>query len=300
MTTNGALDLQRWRVPPIYRMLSPGTLLSGEYKNKVWRAIAQIPGSTEPGTPMIVKWIEKKENLAAELACALAASALRLRVPTGVLVLAETDMLTGLPKRLTDISQGTVICFGSEFQWPDDTLAKPTDSDQVKDWVWSRLCETSQGSHGGVWDELLANEDRHTENVVFDGKAWWLIDHERSLTPVSSFMMKFAESAVRQAVVQHRAKGNPIASEMLSRHPNTHKMESIPQSLANLRSRLVWLIEQVQKWKTGNSDLDTLFMMTEIYLRSIDLRLPALPMHLHERLKQPATPDLWSQTSGEK
>lgn len=293
MTQDGAADLQRWRDPPVYRMLSPGALLSGDHLNKVWRGMAQMPHSTEPGLPMIVKWVEKKERLAAELACCLAARAFRLQVPAGVLILAEKDQLYGLPKRVVEGPADTVLCFGSEFQWPDDTLARPSNSDAASEWVWTRLCHSAQGDTGGVWDELVANEDRHTDNVVFDGVRWWLIDHEKTLTPLAKVMMKFAEAVVRQAVIEHRAPANPIATEMVSRRPADHKMESLPQGLVNLRVRLHWLIEQVLRWKTGLADVDTVFMMTEIYLRSIDLRLPALPMHLHARLNKPVPPALW-------
>ena len=68
---DGAADLQRWRTPPIYQMLSGGTLVPGQHQNKVWRGLAQTPGSTEPGTSLIVKWVAKKEILATELACSL-------------------------------------------------------------------------------------------------------------------------------------------------------------------------------------------------------------------------------------
>lgn len=297
MAQNGAADLQRWRDPPVNRMLSPGTLLSGAHLNKVWRGMTQMPRSTEPGVPMIIKWVEKKEQLAAELACALAARALRLQIPSGVLVLAQKDQLRGLPKRVVDSQQDVVLCFGSEFQWPDDTFAKPTDTDAAREWVWSRLCQSPQGAAGGVWDELVANEDRHTENLVFDGVRWWLIDHEKTLTPLNRLMMKFADAAIRQTVISHRAPDNPIVAEMVSRRPHDHKMEALPTALVNLRVRIQWLADQARKWKTGLNDVDTVFMMTEIYLRSIDIRLPALAMQLNSRLAKQAPPALWSQSS---
>ena len=77
MASDGAADLQRWREAPVYRLLSTGSLLSGSHQNKVWRGMGQYPGSLEPGVPMMVKWVAKKQVLAAELACALAARALR-------------------------------------------------------------------------------------------------------------------------------------------------------------------------------------------------------------------------------
>lgn len=259
--------------------------------------MTQVPMSTEPGIPMIVKWVEKKERLAAELACSLAARAFRIQVPAGVLVLAQKDQLQGLPRRVTGRDQDVVLCFGSEFQWPDDTLARPADTDSAREWVWNRLCQSNQGAMGGVWDELVANEDRHTENVVFDGVRWWLIDHEKTITPLNKLMMKFAESTIRQTVVNHRAPSNPIVAEMVSRRPADHKMEALPQSMLGLRASLQWLADQAQAWHTGIAEVDTVLMMTHIYLRSIDIRLPALALHLHERLAKPAPVALWSQSS---
>lgn len=297
MATDGTAALQRWRDPPVYRMLSPGTLLSGEHLNKVWRGMTQVPMSTEPGIPMIVKWVEKKERLAAELACSLAARAFRIQVPAGVLVLAQKDQLQGLPRRVTGRDQDMVLCFGSEFQWPDDTLARPADTESAREWVWNRLCQSNQGAMGGVWDELVANEDRHTDNVVFDGVRWWLIDHEKTITPLNKLMMKFAESTIRQTVVEHRAPSNPIVAEMVNRRPADHKMEALPQSMLGLRASLQWLADQAQSWHTGIAEVDTVLMMTHIYLRSIDIRLPALALHLHERLAKPAPVALWSHSS---
>lgn len=295
MAKNSAEDLVRWRNPPLFRMLSPGTLLSGNHTNKVWRGMCQVPQNMEPAIPMIIKWIEKKELLAAELACSLAARAFKLDIPIGVLVLAEKDQLNGLPRRVTGHENDFLLCFGSEFQWPDDTIARPSDSDSAKEWVWNRICQTSQGSNGGVWDELIANEDRHSENVIFDGIRWWLIDHERAMTPLNKFMLKFAELAIRQTVIDHKAKTNPLMMEMVHRRPNDHKMEKLPNNLMQHRIRLRWIADQTKNWTTGISQVDTVLMMTEIYLRSIDIRLPALALHVRERISGPYRPPLWSQ-----
>lgn len=294
---NGAADLQRWREPPIYRMLSTGTLLQGNHQNKVWRGMAQIPGSTEPGLPMVIKWVPKNEVLAAELACALAACALKLQVPAGVLVLAEMSDLPDLPRRVTGAPNAFVLCYGSELQWPDDTLARPTRAAAVEEWIWQRLCNTPQGPAGGVWDELVANDDRHCENVVFDGNRWWLIDHEYSLPGVAKVMKRFAEQSARQSVIDVQAKTNILAGEVLRRRPNDHKMDSLPASWQHLRQRLHWLADRAQQWQTGMAPVDTVLMMTHIYLRSIDLRLPALALHLQQRLAQPESASLWNSSS---
>ena len=138
-TSDGAADLQRWRVPPVYRMLSGGMVLNGRHQNKVWRGLAQLPNNTEPGVSLCIKWIRQKEALATELACSLAAQALKLQVPRGALVIADREQLPGLPASVKGARTDKVLCFGSEYQWPDDTLARPTGLAAEEEWVWLSL-----------------------------------------------------------------------------------------------------------------------------------------------------------------
>lgn len=299
MATDGAADLQRWREPPIYRLLSTGLPLEGNHLNKVWRGMCQKPGSTEPGIPMVVKWLAKPEALATELACTLAARALKLQVPAGALVLAERGQLPRLPQRVRGADTDLVMCFGSELQWPDDTTARPKLADAAEEWVWNKLCATAQGPAGGVWDELLANTDRHCENVVFDGNRWWLIDHEAALSSVARVMKQFAQAAARQSVIDEHSKENKLASEVLRRRPSDHKMDVLPAAWGGLRTRLRWLIEQTKRWdgSTRMLPVDNVLLMTSIYLAGIDLRLPALHWHLNQRMQIPAADSLWNSSS---
>lgn len=282
--TYGAADLQRWRAPPVYRMLSGGLLLPGRHENKVWRGLAQYPDNTEPGVSLCIKWVKRKEVLATELACSLAAQALRLQVPRGVLVIADRDQLPGLPARAGEGTSDQILCFGSELQWPDDTLARPVKMDAVEEWVWRSICDTPQGPTGAVWDELVANEDRHFENVVFDGHRWWLIDHEFTLQPVAKAMKRFAEAAVREGVIDYQTPENALAHEVQTRRRD-HDMLKIPQTLNSAKQRLLWMVGQARQWHTGMADVDTVLLMTWYYLSSIELRLPALPLHLEKRLR---------------
>ncbi|MGJ7490205.1 hypothetical protein [Variovorax sp. ZT4R33] len=297
MSTSGAADLQRWRPPPVHRVLSTGLLLEGSHLNKVWRGMVQRFGTTEAAVPHILKWTDKKEVLAAELACSLAGKALKLQVPAGVLALAEKGDLPGLPNRVRGASTDLVMCFASELQWPDDAFARPVHSDAAEERIWQQLCDTPQGPSGAVWDELVANEDRHCENVVFDGHRWWLIDHEHTLPSVAKVMKRFAEHVIRQSLIDHVAKENVLAAEVVRRRSKDHQMNTLPPAWASLRVRLQWLADQAQNWHTGMDQVDTVLMMTHVYLRSIDLRLPALAMHLQKRLEQPEKVSLWTSYS---
>jgi hypothetical protein len=295
---DGAADLQRWRVPPVYQLLSGGTLLPGTHHNKVWRGLAQVPGNTEPGISLCIKWVRQKEVLATELACSLAAQALRLQVPRGVLVIADKDQLPGISARVSGGPTDKVLCFGSELQWPDDTLARPVGREAVEEWVWRRLCGTPQGPLGAVWDELVANEDRHFENVVFDGHRWWLIDHEFTLAPVAKAMKKFTEPTVRRGLIDYHPEGNTLAFEVLSRRKD-HNIPSIPATLNSSKQRLLWMTEQARVWRTGIGEVDTVLLMAWYYLSTIELRLPALPLHLDDRLRNPTKPLKWTSSSSQ-
>lgn len=295
--TASMADLHRWQDPPVWRMLSTGTHFSGRHHNTTWRALAQVHGNHEPGLPMVVKWMHKKETLAAELACALAGQALRLQVPGGVLVLAEKDQLPGLPRKVAGAANDWVLCFGSEYQFPDDTAVRPSNEDAVEEWIWQRLCDTKQGPAGGVWDELIANNDRHCDNVVFDGTRWWLIDHEDTLSPVAKVMKKFTEQLARQSVLDYHPTENTLASQVAKRRPQDHGMHDLPAGLSRLKLRLSWLADLSQNWCTHIPEVDTVLMMTHLYLRSIELRLPALALHLSRRLAQPEGDSLWNSSN---
>lgn len=290
-----AADLEEWRSPPLYRLLSSGALLEGSHVNKVWRGLVHPVGDTAPGVPMMIKWLADPIALATELACALAGQALRLQVPAGRLVLAEADMLQGLPSRFPG---RRVLCFGSQLQWPDDmTVRLIKDDAAVEEHIWQKLCETPQAPTGAAWDELVANEDRHHQNVVYDGRQWWLFDHEAALEPIARVMKRFAQQSARQEVAAHHAKRNQIAEQLVIRRPNDHAIERQAPNLLALRYRLQWLADAARNWRTGNADVDQTFAVAEIVLRSIDLRLPALALHLQQRLAKPEGASLWKLTA---
>ncbi|MGY8903225.1 MAG: hypothetical protein ACKVIH_01590 [Burkholderiales bacterium] len=294
MATDNFADLQRWREPPVFRLLSTGTLFSGSHINKTWRGLAQTPGSHEAGLPMLVKYMARKPVIAAELACAVAARALKLQVPGGSLVIAQRDQLPGLPNSVRGSATDLVLCYGSEYKFPDDTVARPTQAQDVEEWIWRRLCHTAQGPIGGVWDELVANDDRHCENVVYDGANWWLIDHEASLPSVAKAMKKFAEAQARQSVIDEKAAVNTLAHEVLTRRPNDHKMDALPAHWQTLRKRLSWLGDQAQAWRTPMPEVNAVLEMAHLYLRGIELRLPALALHLSDRMQNPESASLWN------
>lgn len=292
--------LEIWRSPPIYELSSAGRLLEGSHTHKVWRSMTHPFGSVDVGRPMMVKWLSDKQvPLAIELACSMAAQALRLSVPAGAVVICAADQLPGLPRRFAEAG-GYILCFGSALQFPDDSLARMIrDDSSVAEYTWRELCASPQGPSGAAWDELTANRDRHHENVVFDGANWWLIDHEHTLEPIAQVFRRWTQASARQAVLEYQASSNRLSAELVRRRPNDHGLDKQAKSLQALRVRLAWMADQVRNWRTGHARLDGVFEITEVVLRSLDSRLPALPLYVQRRLSMPIASSLWNSSSPE-
>jgi hypothetical protein len=282
---SGTSDLEEWREPPIHRLLSGAQLLSGDHQHNVWQGITHRDQGTGVGILTVMKQLPSSIAIAMELACAMAGQVLRLPVPMGALVIADRDQLMGLPKRAAHESR-QIICFGSYLKWPDETMRRILQGDAaIEEWTWSQLCNSNHGSPGAAWDELVANDDRHYQNIVFSGEdSWWLIDHESSLEPIAKVYRRWAEQTVRDQLREFEAKSNTLASEMMRRRPKDHAIDRQPASLRGHRERLSQMADQVRNWDSSNEQLRGIFSIVEIVLRSIHGRLPALEQHLRQRL----------------
>lgn len=291
-----ANDLEVWRGPPVFRLLSSAIPLHGNHLNKVWRGLVHREGSADSGVPMIIKWLPDQIKLMTELACAMAGQALKLPVPSGGLVLCPADQLPELPQGASSV---TLVCFGSYLQFEDrGSAALMKDEDGVvAEYIWRQVCESKAAAPGAAWDELVANGDRHCENVIFDGSQWWLFDHERALEPLRLVMQRFADQVIRQQLIDHRAGRNTLAQELLRRRPHDHRIDAEGNALFVRRQRLRWMADVVGKWKTEDQALNAMFQICEVVLMSIDLRLPVLAMSLQQRLSTPSGEALWDTTS---
>jgi len=66
-----------------------------------------------------------------------------------------------------------MLCFGTETITSARTLRRsPTETEQ-------KLLKWEPSSYAGVFDEITANDDRQPNNILTDGKSYWLIDHGR-------------------------------------------------------------------------------------------------------------------------
>lgn len=284
---------------PITHLVSSGAPVYAGQVNRAWRAMVQSPGSTGPALPIILKYMESQVRLAMELGCSLAAHVLRLPVPRGMLVLANPAELQGVPAKARPLSgRSELLCYGSVLRWPEDTVERAIDDDaRVEDFLWQRFCATKTAAPGAAWDELVANDDRHTRNFIFDGSRYWLIDHELALRPLADAVRQMAQAATRQLVLDHRAPRNQVATQLNSRRPTDHGMLTQPPAFQARLKALEALVLRMQRWRTGVGPLDDVLTDAETIVRGIILRLPALGEQLARRLSSTSGPLLWESST---
>ena len=273
--------------PPIYHLAGTAELQDGDHSHDVWsvRVVhADMPNYT---LPMIVKALPSAVTVAVELACGLAAKELRLNVPQPGLVVADRDDLPGL----ADSYVGKrLLLVGSHFQQRDALFAAAVEnSSAAEKMIWDSVCETPVGRQGAAWDELIANPDRHCENLLFDGTQWWLFDHDQALSPAAAFVSAQGEMQTRLDAITHSASVNCLAAELLQRYGGQH--EAIAEQSRRLNSgtrRLQALANFARHWTHPDAEVQTLLKLIAIVLELIQLRLPALAEQLQRRIAPPS------------
>jgi hypothetical protein len=280
--------------PPIYHLAGTASRREGRHTHPVWlgRVVhEQVAGES---LPMIIKLLDSQVTAAVELACALAARELRLPVPRPGLVVAERALLTCVP----DSIKGEVLLLvGSHYQRPDSFMAAVTagGDDAAEEHIWRRLCDSSTGAPAAAFDELVANADRHCENVLFDGAQWWLFDHDSALPPASQYVVSPNLKERRLEAIAFMAKANQIAREMLQRRPRDHSLLSQPTQFDTRSKAVRALAIRAEGWHHADPHIEAIFRLTSVVLGLIHLRLPALGEHLRTRIGNPNPPGLqWS------
>jgi hypothetical protein len=269
--------------PPVFHMLAPGERRSGESNNPVWFAQCGHKLQSSFSQPMIVKLLREQHLIATELACALAGAALGCPVPGCALVVADRDQLPELPM---SVQGDRVLLFGSYFHAPDAFMAEVlSTSADIEHETWTRVCATTAGPRGAALDELLANPDRHTGNVLFDGNASWLIDHDLALQPASQWATDWADQMTRQNAVAYVARVNLLASQMLTHQPAHREwLTTQPSAFSRQKRQLAALSQWVATWRDPDSRVEGLWQLTSLILDLISTRLPALAHHLSQRV----------------
>ncbi len=281
--------------PPIYRLLGVAEKLRGKHLNHVWKGLAGVPNADEPGIPVVVKHLPNAGQIDIELACGLASQVLNLPVPRPALVVAD---LEDLPSHPVGLKSGPVLLFGSLFQAKDQFIARRADQGgQAAEYIWDQVCQAKVGPSGSAWDELVANPDRHVQNLLFDGTKWWLFDHNRALQPISKLYASIAESGARTQVIEHTAKVNQLLEQVIKRRPADHGVEQEAQRLLKHAQRLKMLAIEMGKWRVPQGQVSDIVRMAAVIVDLIALRLEPLSLHIEARLKKPNAEALWNNST---
>jgi hypothetical protein len=281
--------------PPLYRLLATAEVMGNEdgHLNPAWRGIVGKPDSTEPGIPMVIKYLgDSSIKNSIEIACGLAAIALRLPVPRPALVYCDSEDLPNLPR---SVEGKTLLLFGSQLQ-PEDTLwvqAKAS-SVEMAELIWKKVCSLPIGAQGAAWDELIANPDRHHQNLIWDGVKWWLFDHDKAIPPALSTKTESDKSKLGKEFPEFIVRANLLALEMIKRYPADHKLDIQPNDFEKNKMRLLTLARLTETWRVEDPRVTGILNDASLLTTLIANRLPALSMHLQHRIGRKSGDSLWT------
>ncbi|SEK02775.1 hypothetical protein SAMN05216550_113214 [Paraburkholderia tropica] len=279
--------------PPVFRLLGVAEKVHGKHLNHVWKGLAGVPWLDEPAIPVFAKFLPRPTQIDIELACGLASQALRLPVPRPALVIAELEDLQSPPASLKD---GPIILFGSLFQPPDPFFARKADDDALAtEFIWQKVCDDEVAPKGAAWDELVANPDRHAQNLLFDGSKWWLFDHNLALQPLARLYQTLDKDSTQRTIIGHIAKVNQILAQLTERRRADQSVLAEADRMLRQGKKLTLLAREVRKWKV-DSRIDPIFTISATIIDLIALRLQPLALYIEQRLDVPAGESLWSNS----
>lgn len=272
-----------------YYLLAKAERLAGDHVHPAWRGQVANPNAPR-AKQMVVKWLDSHLAICAELATALAAQTLKLPVPLPAIVIASREDLPGLPNSVTGEQ---IILIGSEYKEPEIFFAQGVNNNPAaEDFVWNKLCSSPTGASGAAWDELIANDDRHFQNALFDGQNWWLFDHDRALQNSGVFCKNPDDQQVRLDLISFSAKCNLLAEKTIERHQNNHGIDTQPSAFEKRKAALSILTSTVKNWSHPEPRINAIYSTTAILLEAIELRLPALAQHIQTRIARPNAEEL--------
>jgi hypothetical protein len=158
--------------------LSPGAqLINHQNVEETWKGeIYTYAGSTIAYVKML-----RPNQVISEVVCALLGLAVGLKIPKPYLVRVDSNNLPDSKK--WERGEITRICFGSEdAKHPSfRRLVNPQNPQSLAEFM--RVLLSWKGYRPtALFDEWIANCDRNSGNLLYDGDEIWLIDHAHALT----------------------------------------------------------------------------------------------------------------------
>ncbi|NYT36640.1 hypothetical protein ERD78_07135 [Allopusillimonas soli] len=285
---------------PIFELMSEPTIVVGDHINTVWRGLACPYGTNEAGAALIIKALLTPLALATELACAIAGRYLGLPVPAPSIVLCDPELLTQIPPGVLQGSlrtaDGQLIYYGSQLIFEHPIRPTSTLNPKVIERIWAKVCANEVAPSGAAWDELVANPDRHHENLTYDGERWWLYDHDKALASLADLYARITETESRVAIVAHQAPRNQIASEMERRRCDMAQVGQRSKTMSRSAKGFDLLVSSVEKWQNSDVRVNSVLVLATDVLRSIGFRLPAIELLVEQRINTKQNLSLlWSE-----
>lgn len=281
--------------PPIYHLAGAAVKREGDHSHDTWHVRVVHEAISGYSMPMIVKAVRSPIVLAIEVACGMAAHELQLAVPQPGLVVADREDLPDIDE---DLPGQRLLLVGSHYQRPDALFAEAVDnSPAAEELIWTKVCESHVATQGAAWDELIANPDRHCENVLFDGTTWWLFDHDQALAPAANFASATHNTDTRNEAIAFNAQVNLLADQLLKRYAAKAPQSIVDQHkrLERGAKRLHALARYAESWSHPDQDVHSTLQLIGVVLGLIQLRLPALAQKLRDRVNTPTDArSLWT------
>ena len=272
---------EKWwmTAPKVCIPLLPADPITGPEKglNTAWEGdVLPIDG----GEPVYCafKHVNHPGKLAVEMACALVAAVLGNKVPKPCLVRVEPGQLPALPQ--SAFKGPTALLFGSTYVGKNgffEQLAQASDA-TLDNSVWQHFCsDAPMAAKGASLDELLANWDRHSRNMRFDGRAWWLIDHDNALASAVG-----KDAAALDA--SFKAHKNHIADQLGKRRSTDHQMENAARLTAGHHQTVMSLAARAAQWTDPDPLVANVWQQTAPLIELLSRRLPMLQALIGARI----------------
>lgn len=235
------------------------------------------------------KHVNHPGKLAVEMACALSAAVLGNKVPIPCLVRVEPGQLPTLP--LSAFSGPTTLLFGSTYVGKNgffEQLAMAGDA-ALDNSVWQDFCNDAPvAAKGASLDELLANWDRHSRNMRYDGRGWWLIDHDNALAPA-------LDQDPATLNPDFKTFDNKIANQLATRRRHDHEMPKAARLTAAQCEAVSSLAARARLWKDADPQVNQVWQQTAPLIELLSRRLPMLQDFIGARISLSQPADLqWS------
>lgn len=286
---------QTWlQPPPVCEALLPIDLIRGQQNlNDVWQGEVLVEDGYFSGQTQrsVFKHLNHPGKLAVEMACSLVGLAMGNKMPLPCLVRASPDDLPGL--RTDMVTQGELLLFGCNYVDQDAFFEQLTQlSDETLDnAVWNSFCaDAPKAAKAAALDELIANWDRHSRNMRYDGKQWWLIDHDNSMGPTLG-------KNVPNMSADFKAHNNHVANQLKHRRPADHAMDTAARLSAEKKDRVLAMAAAAGLWTHSDPAVVQVWRQTAELIELLARRLPMLQQLLGERIGTTSETSLqWTPT----